>query len=95
MQVPENKCGPWTAESTMALAGTEGHVPALGQGQQVWASTSLNGYCGHKACLYNNNVHNFYVPSSRNFLPVNFNDSMKIRDSMSLRGEGVANVSAK
>jgi hypothetical protein len=37
----------------------------------------------------------FYVPPSRNVLPVNVNDFIIIRDSMSLGGKGVANVSAK
>lgn len=58
-------------------------VPSLGQGQQAWASTSVDSCYGHKACLY------------KNVVPVNFNGSMIIRDSTSLGGKGVANVSAK
>jgi hypothetical protein len=35
----------------------------------------------------------FYVPPSRNVLPVNINDSMMTKDSTSQGDEGVANVS--
>jgi hypothetical protein len=45
-----------------------------------------------KACLYN---YVYYIPPSRNVLPVKVNNSMIIRDSKSAGGQGVANVSAK
>ena len=32
--------------------------PPLGKGQQTWASSSVKGGCGCRACLYNN-VHSF------------------------------------
>jgi hypothetical protein len=37
----------------------------------------------------------FYIPPSRNVLPVNITDSMITRESMVLGCEGVANISAK
>ena len=38
-------------------------------------------------------MYKFYVPPSRDVLPVNVNDSMIIRDCGSLGGKGVANIS--
>ena len=37
----------------------------------------------------------FYIRALRNVLPINVNESVIVRDNMSPRGEGVANVSAK
>lgn len=50
---------------------------------------SVHGCYRHKACLYNN-VHIFYVPPSKNVLPVNINDSTMIKDSRSQGGAVVA-----
>jgi hypothetical protein len=44
---------------------------SLGQGQQVWASMSINGCCG----LICKIVYILYLPSSTSVLPVNVNDS--------------------
>jgi hypothetical protein len=63
---------------------------SLGQGQQVWTSTSVNGCCGHEVCIIM-----YIFSSSSKECPVDVNDSMIIKDSLSPAGKGVANVSAK
>ena len=45
--------------------------------------------------LYNNVYILLYIPPLGNVFPAKVNDSMIIRDSMSLGGEGECNVSAK
>lgn len=48
----------------------------------------------HEACLYN--IHNLlYVPPLGDLVSAKVNNSMIIRDSISLKGEGISNVSAK
>jgi hypothetical protein len=54
--------------------------------------SDVDGCCGFKAYII---MYIFSRSVLRGILPVNINDSMIIRDSMSLGGKGVANVSAK
>ena len=68
-------------------------APASATGSACVGLHECHGYHGHKACLYNN-VH-VYLSPLRNVFPVNVNDSMVIRDSMSLGDIGVANDLAK
>jgi hypothetical protein len=68
----------------------------LGQGQQAWTwdrasrhgppQVSTTGVGAIPVCII---MYIFYIPPSRNVLPVNINDCMIIRDNMSLKGEGV------
>ena len=59
----------------------------MGQGQQAWASMSVDSCCRLKACLFNS-VHIV------TFL-LSVNDSVTVGNSRSLGGKGVANVLAK
>ena len=71
-----------------------GFLP-LGQGQWVWASVSVKAAVGVGVGFVCITMYIFYVSPPRKVLPVSINDSMIIRDSMSLAGKGVAPVSAK
>jgi hypothetical protein len=45
-------------------------------GKQAWASKSVDGCCGQRACLHI--MYTFYIPPLRNVFPVDVNDSMII-----------------
>lgn len=77
-EASREKKATFTARSSMALVGTEGHGSCpWGRANRHGSPSSVNGYCGHKACLYND-VHIFTLPSG-DVLPAKVNDFVIIR----------------